>query len=529
MSVSDAIDTLAKRIVEVGKDAVVAEARSRLADLRNQRAFRQVDAFAAALASILDDPGIALQHAQGLIELGKLDDAIGVLGGLAGKVQQPSDEMIETNGLLGRAYKQKFFAEADPVGDPAKDAIGKALDHYGQAYAAQPGKNSVWPGLNMLALSAFATRTGLPVATGIDVRAFARELLDALDDTPPAERDNWYHGSRAEAYLGLGDLNAVEAQIGRYVRNEATTAFALGGTLRQFVDLWGLDKAGEQGRGIVQALRAGLLKKENGRLDLSPAQVVDTLQGSAPSEGQLQAILGNEGLKTYEWWLKAVTVAQSIGAIKTLDRGRVGTGFLVRGGDVIEALGDELILVTNFHVVSDPPHPLAVTPDKATVAFEAAAKSFGFAEILWQCPVVDCTLLRLDSQPDSLKPLALDRHLPIIPKNPAQKKPQVFVIGYPRGGELSYSFQDNVLLDHEGPPDGTPPSPAVRRLQYRAPTEHGSSGSPVFESSLWRVIGLHHAGDTAMPFLNGHPGTGPANEGIWIQSIIAAARENKVP
>src|SRR5688572_26582433 len=91
------------------------------------------------------------------------------------------------------------------------------------------------------------------------------------------------------------------------------------------------------------------------------------------------------------------------------------------------------------------------------------------------------------------------------------RKPRVYVIGYPGGRKQAFSLQDNDLLDHEAPPDGTPPDPAVRRLQYRAPTDLGSSGSPVFDASFWRVIALHHAGDKAMQRLNGKVDAWPAN------------------
>ena len=48
-------------------------------------------------------------------------------------------------------------------------------------------------------------------------------------------------------------------------------------------------------------------------------------------------------------------------------------------------------------------------------------------------------------------------------------------------------------------------------MHYRAPTEKGSSGSPIFNASPWQVVALHHAG--------GRPEEWPANEGIWIPSI----------
>ena len=123
------------------------------------------------------------------------------------------------------------------------------------------------------------------------------------------------------------------------------------------------------------------------------------------------------------------------------------------------------------------------------------------------------------SMPRGIDPLPLDRGLPDI-----DRKPRVYVIGYPDGRDLAFSLQDNELLDHEGPPMGHPPDPDVCRLQYRAPTAPGSSGSPVFSAKGWRVVALHHAGSKSMPKLNSKTGRWPANEGIWIQSIISASR-----
>jgi V8-like Glu-specific endopeptidase len=76
-----------------------------------------------------------------------------------------------------------------------------------------------------------------------------------------------------------------------------------------------------------------------------------------------------------------------------------------------------------------------------------------------------------------------------------------------------FSIHDSRLIDHEAPV-----------LHYRTPTELGSSGSPVFNSQ-WKLIGLHHAGSSQLPRLNGKGGTYQANEGIWIQSIRQALAE----
>ena len=130
-------------------------------------------------------------------------------------------------------------------------------------------------------------------------------------------------------------------------------------------------------------------------------------------------------------------------------------------------------------------------------------------------------LLRLTPPPADITPLPLSPFLPTL-----SEKRRVYVIGHPNGGELSISMQDNELLDHEGPPKGLPPDPTCRRVHYRAPTEQGNSGSPVFNSSGWQVIALHHKGGTHMPRLNGRDETYPANEGIWIQSIVEAVQRD---
>jgi Trypsin-like peptidase domain len=114
--------------------------------------------------------------------------------------------------------------------------------------------------------------------------------------------------------------------------------------------------------------------------------------------------------------------------------------------------------------------------------------------------------------------LPLASTLPIV-----QHGARVYIVGHPGGRDLAFSFQDNELLDHEGPPGGNPQIKGVSRVHYRAPTEPGSSGSPVFNAGQWEVIALHHMGLKAgMPRLNGKDGSYAANEGISMLSIKGA-------
>src|SRR5262245_32945094 len=100
---------------------------------------------------------------------------------------------------------------------------------------------------------------------------------------------------------------------------------------------------------------------------------------------------------------------------------------------------------------------------------------------------------------------------PVMKDPPAlNEKARVCIIGHPGRAGLSLSLQDNLLLDYD-----------EQRMHYRTPTENGSSGSPVFNKQ-WKVVGLHHKGDSRMPKLNGKPGAYEANEGIRISAIIEA-------
>jgi hypothetical protein len=241
-----------------------------------------------------------------------------------------------------------------------------------------------------------------------------------------------------------------------------------------------------------------------------------------PQKPQLEAILGVEGSETFQWWKEGLRRAASVAAVRRQLGGRVGTGFLVRAGDLGLSPPDEALFLTNFHVVNEAGASPGIRPQQAEIHFEVAdnTPAYTVKEIVWSSPSdrCDACVLRLSQPVTGIDVLPLAAELPTLDSHP-----RVYVIGYPGGRELAFSFQDNELLDHEGPPGGHPPIPGVCRVHYRAPTEGGSSGSPVFNNQ-WQVIALHHkGGKVGMPRLNGLTGTYAANEGISIRHV---ARNN---
>jgi Trypsin-like peptidase domain/MAP3K TRAFs-binding domain/Tetratricopeptide repeat len=506
-------------------DDEVNEARALVEKLRNQRDYELMGRLAEAVSR--RDPKDAKNrrlYAQCLIETGKATAAIDLLQPLARRLPKGDPEFAEATGLLGRAYKQIFFDAGDKASAGAREALKKAIDAYRGPYELDPA-HGTWHGVNLVALLTRARMLGMRVAPALDPQAIAAKVVATLKATPVEKRDEWFLPTLAEASLGLRDWAVIDENIRQYVAARDAKAFQIASTLRQFTEVWDLENRDERGRALVDMLRARLLRLQGGEMRIAPEDLQRVRDQPVPYEGRLEAILGTYGAQTYQWWKTGIERAASVAAIRQKMGNRMGTGFLVRAGDLGREPAGELLVLTNFHVVNEHGANEGLRPDDAEVVFEAADPGtvYGVAKIVWSSPVEqhDASLLRLESPvAANIKPLPIAAALPVL-----DDTARVYIIGHPGGRDLAFSFQDNELLDHEGPPAGQPQIPSVWRLHYRAPTEGGSSGSPVFNSRLWQVIALHHmGGKIGVRRLNGKEGSYGANEGIAMQSIIAAMR-----
>lgn len=505
-----------------------------LAFLKSNRCFRELVSLGAALTRAHPDHDrIRRLYAQGLIDAGHVeaspelyDQALMLLEAMVADDDVRPAEREEAWGLLGRIHKQMFVD--DPGAPEARRAasLQAALDAYGRGWR---DSRNPWHGINLVALLARARRDGIAVESPLEMEPLARELLQEVEDrVDDGKADLWDQAVAMEASLALGDDDATIAWAERYVKAGLAAGrdeFEFASTLRQLKEVWALDPDGAVGRAILPLLETVVLDRGLRTTEGSGSVQLETLSlsrmRSPESFARLERVFGDDAFVTIRWLELLFDRLQAIGSVSTRSGRGVGTGFVVRARAIHEDLDDDWIFVTNSHVITDDDDVLAsapaehrpLHPDEARITFEllfeGEPRTFGVAEVIWSSPPDDCdvTLLRLDAPfyEDGVEPYPLARHLP-----DPEARPRLYIAGHPGGGSLRVSMHDNHLLEFDD-----------RRLQYRTPTNPGSSGSPVFNDE-WELVGVHHAGSTEMPRLARPDEAHEANQGIRLSAIVAA-------
>lgn len=521
--VREAVGLLLDDLRRSGTSIDPARIANTLGFLRRHRQFDGMQRFADGLIRCGHrTPTVYRQYAQALIDGGLLSAAEEILRVGLTLVSYGTPENAELQGLMGRLHKQRFVESHDCQPELAATALNQAFAAYRSVYAENP-HDHLWHGINAVALLERAGRNGIVLRPATDAKAIAAAILARVEELRESRQAKaWDLATAAEACLALDRLPEAEEWIARYIQDPATDAFAIAGTLRQFEEIWEL--AATAGRTLLAALRAALLRTPGGDpLTLSPRQI---LQGTAADLDGFERVFGSAGVLTFTWMQRGMSRARAVGQVRRGVAGAAGSGFLVRARDIGYADSDEPLFLTNAHVVSKREEDGSLPPREACVQFsildeESGTKRQHRVEVLWSSPrhELDASLLRLDPPVEGIDPCPLASELP-KPGDGAR----VYVIGHPRGAELAFSLQDNALLDHDGPAKDQPFDAGLRRLHYTAPTEKGSSGSPVFDEAQWEVIGLHRRGSDAMRGLRDPEKLYRANEAVCVQSIAAAIR-----
>jgi hypothetical protein len=482
--------------------------------LRRKRFFDEMVRVGDALVQQHDQvaPMVKRQYAQALIEKGELSAALAVLEGVLTSGRADAEEDAEVRGLIGRVHKQRYVAAR--VSNRAQRArtLNAAVAAYHGVYQKDKARRT-WHGINVVALARRAERDGVPLTPAIDADALAREILVACEAAARAgSADAWASAITCEAYLALGDLEKALQAFKQFEAAPRVDAFECSSYLRQLEEVWQLREDGPAGALVVLA-RAGLLRRQGGETHLGVGSLQSALDGVQRQNDLLERAFGGARPLPIALYQRGLERARSVARVETEYGEGFGTGFVVQASELFgpqPALADELVLLTNAHVIGLT-YAEALRPDEAFLRFDGIGdlkRTLRVKEILFESPVeeLDTTVLRLDAALPGVDPLPLapPEELSLTAGTPRR----LYVIGYPEGGPLTMSMEDCFQVGWKAP-----------RLHYRTPTQPGSSGSPVFDEQ-WRLVGIHHSGDEAMPRLDGD-GVYEANEGIWIHSIKA--------
>jgi Trypsin-like peptidase domain/MAP3K TRAFs-binding domain len=480
--------------------------------LRRKRQFDLLQQVADAfIQSGQELPTVYRQYAQALLDQGLTVAGLRVLEALSASIGYHPYEAAEARGLIGRAYKQMFVATG--MGAPRRRQrwLERAVRAYHEVYAVAP--THLWHGINAAALLLRAARDGidLPAFPAPEARG-AEIATQVLVDIGP--RTNavkvWDRATAVEANLALGRTDEALDWLSSYLQDDRPDAFELGSLLRQLTEVWHLTPDRDPGAQILPALQAKLLQRQGGEVEVGPADVSPEAAGPTGRRIGIEKVFGPEGFESYRWFEDLMGRCRGVARVEDDYEEGVGTGFLMRGADLHPRL-PETVLVTNAHVVPD-----ALDPANAILTFRGLGSASGdqqrqrIRRVLWSSPEskLDATIAELEAVPTGAEVCPLAK---VMPPRDGDPPARVYVIGHPEGSlSVKISIRDNHLLGYDNV-----------LVHYRAPTQPGSSGSPVFDKR-WNVIALHHAGDDHMPMLGGRQGTYQANEGIRIDQIKAA-------
>ena len=457
----------------------------------------------------LDLPVVRRRYAQALLDQEFITAGLSVLEDLcAATAGSDPSEYAEARGLIGRAYKQLYVLSGEGAGARPGRYLQQSLDAYNSIYSEDASK--LWHGINVVALLGRAAEDGLepagfpnPADRGSTV---ALSILEAIEEKQGL--DAWEQAIAMEACLSLGRVDEALERLAGYVDAPGTDAFELGGTLRQLIEVWRLDGEQEPGARMLPLLRAKLLSREGGQITVSPAEVGRPALDRVDHAPNLEKVFGAERFQSLRWFREALERCRAVARIEDEYEEGIGTGFLLEGGALKDSF-PQVVMMTNAHVT-----PEGISPEDAYITFRGLdtageLERFRVERVLWSSSSkeLDATIFVLQTIPPDVTPCPVASKPPPLDNTPP---PRAFIVGHPRGGlQPMFSIQDNLMLDYD-----------EVKVHYRAPTEPGSSGSPVFDR-YWKLIALHHAGSDQMPKLHGG-GTYQANEGIWIGRIKEA-------
>lgn len=499
--------------------------------LRHARQHDYIKAFSEALtAEDRNTFNTDKHYAQALIDTDMAAAALAPLTALAEASRDDFSKFSEAMGLLGRVHKDLFLKSSDKRKPAAVRHFNKSMQAYAEPWRIDPDA-SCWHASNLLALISMGQAEGIKVGDEFNGVEIAENLERVILNKPEDTRDYWDWASLAESRLGKGDWLSASGALGIAIDSGNATPFQLNGTLRQFKEVWLLQERGEDAAKIITWLERSLLGQPNGEVSLDADDIDRQLSAK---ESDLEALHSYHKMRSHAWVRKFLMRGDNIGSVVDKHSGQQkGTCCVIDGKFISKELAGHQLCLTNDHVISEYPDEYddvtmrPLSPDDTAVKFTASDdpdRKYSVAEVIWSSPyfVHDACLFRLmENTPADALNLPIVDYVPSIHK---EKPQEIFLISHPEKDELSYSFQNTDLIDHDAASRGKD-SLTPGLIHYTTPSIPGSSGGVALNAEL-DMVGLHHAGGSEINRLNGELGTYAVNEAIWIQPILNAIRKN---
>ncbi len=492
------------------------EAKMILLALRKKKFFNlMIDLADAFLSDDQTDPQIIRQYGQALINQGKFRGALSFLSILINDSDTDKAERNEALGLIGRIHKQSYINKKNATHQKKGKMMEDALNSYLLAFQSDRQENR-WHGINVVALLCRASRDGLSNITTEDAEQIATKLVQQITELDYGGFATlWDYAIALEASIALKNNDTAIKWAEKYIGNEPD-AFELSSTIRQLEEVWEITPESKVGGEIISLLSAALLAAEDGALFFTKQKFARFKNNF--DQIRLEKVFGDDSYKRIKWMQLGLERAESIGLICRKSGKGIGTGFLIKGSSISKALDDNWYFLTNSHVLTNDEEVIKhSTPGRKPLRTKEAYISFDLlfdpdnpeyeiGPVIWTSPPdeLDATLVQLESIPSgNIETYQVSTELPDLETNP-----RLYIVGHPNGGDLSVSLQDNFMLEFND-----------NLVQYRTPTDPGSSGSPIFNED-WALVGIHHAGSFEKSSLTDLKKEHEANEGIRISAII---------
>lgn len=406
---------------------------------------------------------------QAKIEIGDLEHAENLLSSENIKLDWSHNEKSEIVGLLGRLNKQKYVSTSQT------NYLAQSINYYDQGWQNKTNDYR-WHGINSIALRARLDRDSSSNKNKSIIERMSKQILD---DIKKIEKKGaaqvWDYATAMEASLAISDYDGMIQWAKKYSTNENVGAFQLAGTIRQLDEIWqiGMDPNAKH---LMPVLQYELLNRPGSSV---PVESVEFYNGQG-----FEAFYGTNGTQTMRWFKTLINKGASVVRIKNKASGMgVGTGFLINSSDFFKDHQNKLLLITNSHVVCDDgSEENALHPDKAEVEFTEhdlkPVYNVGSKITSSHRTKLDFWISEINC-PENIEALSLSFLNPAIPLD-AKFKERIYVVGYPRGGNLSVSMHGNALVGYDLP-----------HVHYKSPTDKGCSGGPAMNEDL-DCFAIHH-------------------------------------